>query len=308
MPDLTNPPILSPFGHATSGAASSVLALLLIYPLDTSRLLTEVRSILTKEGIAGFYAGLGPNLLNQLLSGFCYFFCSSLLRSRYRKLRRLPPSTLLSTSAELSLSALAGMLCQALTLPVSVIATRMQTDDLDERRSLSGTVCQILAEDGLAGLWRGFRPSMALCINPAITYGVFERLKSTILAASGGRQRSLSSTQAFVIAALSKSLATVVTYPYIMAKVRLQWRPSKKLLSDHGDAVVYRSTIEVLKKTWGLQGFSGLYQGMRVQIVKAVITQALLLMFKECFNLYIALLFHAIQKSTSRTSRLPKRS
>jgi hypothetical protein len=37
-----------------------------------------------------------------------------------------------------------------------------------------------------------------------------------------------SALQLFLIGALAKCVATILTYPYIMAKVRLQWRPPKQ--------------------------------------------------------------------------------
>ncbi|KAJ1919677.1 hypothetical protein H4219_001818 [Mycoemilia scoparia] len=311
---------LSPFGHATSGAASSVIALLLIYPLDTiktrlqvqtkkshrpspygllSSLANELSSILSEEGVEGLYAGLGSNLLNQMVTGFSYFFCHSLLHSRYYKSRGLRPNTRLSTATELVLGAVAGMLSQIFTLPVSVIATRQQTDAPSERKSIAQTTESIIQEDGILGLWRGFKPSMLLCVNPAITYGVFERLKSAVLdkrSANSKKATYLTSGEAFVIAAISKTLATVITYPYIMAKVRLQWKPSKQVVEECGGDVVYKSTMDVLGKTWNKSGIAGLYQGMQLQIFKAVLTQALLLMLKERLNLHTAMLFNAFKK------------
>ncbi|KAI8452022.1 mitochondrial carrier domain-containing protein [Phakopsora pachyrhizi] len=80
------------------------------------------------------------------------------------------------------------------------------------------TASEIVKDDGLSGLWRGLKPSLVLTINPAITYGSFERLKVAILGSDG----KMTAGKAFWIGALSKTLATIVTYPYIMAKVRLQ--------------------------------------------------------------------------------------
>jgi hypothetical protein len=35
----------------------------------------------------------------------------------------------------------------------------------------------INSEDGYSGLWRGLKASLVLCVNPAITYGAYQRLK-----------------------------------------------------------------------------------------------------------------------------------
>jgi hypothetical protein len=54
-----------------------------------------------------------------------------------------------------------------------------------------------------------------LTVNPAITYGVFERLKAVVLAREGRIGGRLSVGESFWIGVGSKTLATVVTYPYI---------------------------------------------------------------------------------------------
>lgn len=154
------------------------------------------------------------------------------MRSNYIKriTRKLPagsPIPALSTAAELLLGALAGALAQIFTIPVSVIAVRQQlahrslvkpspsqlqgvrTQTDNPANSFTGIAKQIIAEDGITGLWRGLKPSLVLTVNPAITYGVFERVKS-MLVMSGGAGR-FSPWTAFFIGAFSKSLATVVS-------------------------------------------------------------------------------------------------
>lgn len=110
----------------------------------------------------------------------------------------------LSTAIELLLGALAGGLAQIFTIPVSVIATRQQlaggnadstpaprqstsatassaaksvakVADLNDPESFLGVARDIMKKDGITGFWRGLKPSLVLTVNPAITYGVYER-------------------------------------------------------------------------------------------------------------------------------------
>ena len=67
---------------------------------------------------------------------------------------------------------------------------------------------EIIEEDGVAGLWLGIKPGLVLTVNPAITYGVYERVKSMVTLAKGSSK--LSPLMAFILGALSKTLATVV--------------------------------------------------------------------------------------------------
>jgi adenine nucleotide transporter 17 len=125
----------------------------------------------------------------------------------------------LSTAAELLLGAVAGALAQIFTIPVSVIATRQQvgrperSEKLDEEvdDSFLGVAREIVEEEGVTGLWLGIKPGLVLTVNPAITYGVFERVKSLILLARGDSSTKMGPWLSFLIGALSKTLATIVS-------------------------------------------------------------------------------------------------
>ena len=64
----------------------------------------------------------------------------------------------------------------------------------------------------MTGLWLGLKPGLVLTVNPAITYGMYERVKSVMLLAKGETNvnAKLSPWMAFTVGALSKALATVV--------------------------------------------------------------------------------------------------
>ncbi|KAJ3201268.1 ADP/ATP carrier protein [Entophlyctis luteolus] len=186
------------------------------------------------------------------------------------------------------MGALAGALSQVFTLPIAVITTRQQTAPHDERESFFATLQTILRDEGAVGLWKGFKASMVLCSNPAITYGLFERVKGIWIRRkiAAGASPTLGSLEVFVVGALSKTLATVVTYPYIMAKVRMQWSPPKSLTNlteIEQESFKYRDSIDVLKKVFATDGVAGWYKGMNTQIVKAVLCQAILFVSKEKF-------------------------
>jgi len=164
----------------------------------------------------------------------------------------------------------------------------------------------------VTGLWLGIKPSMVLTVNPAITYGVYERLKSILLlarAASGAADR-LTPGMSFLLGAFSKTLATIVTYPYIMAKVRIQARTSdpdveevEVLPGSSSRSVKARRTgaLGLLIKILNTEGFAGWYQGMSAQIIKAVLSQALLFVSKEQFEswaLAIMLLFSKLKSAS----------
>jgi hypothetical protein len=85
---------------------------------------------------------------------------------------------------------------------------RIQNTD----NSFLGVAREIIREEGVTGLWLGIKPGLVLTINPAITYGTFERVKSLILLAkaNAGSNDKLTPELSFLVGATSKTLATVV--------------------------------------------------------------------------------------------------
>lgn len=69
-------------------------------------------------------------------------------------------------------------MAQVLTIPVSVITTRQQTQLKRDKKGLFETGREVVnGEDGWTGLWRGLNASLVLVVNPAITYGAYQKLR-----------------------------------------------------------------------------------------------------------------------------------
>jgi hypothetical protein len=302
-------------------------------------MLAILAEILKKEGISGWFRGFGATMLNTFSMQYAYFFFYSFVRGSYisRLTKKLPPGSKvpqLSTAAELLLGAIAGALAQIFTIPVSVIATRQQvgrslrsapsaTPDSKSDPSAEGpeddsflTVAkEIIEEEGVTGLWLGIKPGLVLTVNPAITYGTFERVKGIILSARGnaGSNQKLTPLLSFLVGALSKTLATIVTYPYIMAKVRIQarsadvedaleeGRPVPLPHQKHHDTIhKHGGALHILARVWRQEGFSGWYQGMSAQVIKATLSQALLFMSKDQFEHYALVILALFTRISTR--------
>jgi hypothetical protein len=151
-----------------------------------------VVKIVRDEGPGGLYAGMTGCLIGVASQQFAYHYWYTLVRGLWltRVTRGAPPGT----PAELALGAVAGMLASIFTIPVAVVTTRQQTVPKNERKSLFGTAREVInGEDGWAGLWRGLKASLVLCINPSITYGATQRLR--VLLFKG--KKTLSPAEAF---------------------------------------------------------------------------------------------------------------
>lgn len=280
--------------------------------------------VLKTQGIGGFYRGFLASMLNTFSMQFAYFYWYMVVRKTYATKFHpkwigsgvsTPPSFNIVT--ELSLGALAGAIAQVFTIPISVVATRQQLDNSKTGgKSLTTTALEIIRDDGPTGLWKGLKPSLVLTVNPAITYGTFERLKLVFLGSEG----EMTPGKAFWMGALSKTLATVVTYPYIMAKVRLQAKYDTH--NSDGESQTkqnsnsqrrpskdrYSGAIDVLRQAYCEKGFSGWYQGMEAQIMKAVLSQALLFGIKNILEDYTVLILIIFSKfRRSQMSKLKNR-
>jgi Mitochondrial carrier protein len=228
------------------------------------------------------------SLIGVASTNFAYFYWYSVVRTLYMSSQKVakPPSTLI----ELSLGAVAGAIAQVFTIPVAVITTRQQTQGKSERKGLLATGRDVInSEDGWTGLWRGLKASLVLVVNPAITYGAYQRLKEILFPG----KINLRPWEAFrmshiapasllladspsVLGAISKSLATIATQPLIVAKVGLQSKPPP---SRNGKP--FKSFIEVMQFIVHNEGLLGLFKGIAPQIIKGLLVQGLLMMTKE---------------------------
>ncbi|KAK9461320.1 mitochondrial carrier domain-containing protein [Lipomyces oligophaga] len=296
--------ILPPWGYALSGAAGAVIANSIVYPIDIAKTKLQVQKnpkqidltnvdhysstldalvkIYKKGGPAALYTGLPGSLLGVASTNFAYFYWYGFIRSRYQKRH-----SQISTVMELIIGALSGALAQICTIPVSVVTTRQQTEDQPVPFLQTGK--DVIAEDGITGLWRGLKASLVLVVNPAITYGMYQRFRSIIFPT----KEILTPYQSFLLGALSKSMATVSTQPMIVAKVMTQSKPKpgEKRYNSFVDALVY------LAKHEGLQG---LFKGLYPQLSKGILVQGLLFMFRDQVELFILLLFRLVRNSRKK--------
>ena len=268
--------------------------------------LDAISKIFADEGVSGLYSGMTGALLGVASTNFAYFYWYSVVRTLYTTSQAIqkPPGTVV----ELSLGAVAGAIAQIFTIPVAVITTRQQTQPRGDKKGLFETGKEVVnSEDGYSGLWRGLKASLVLVVNPAITYGAYQRLRDLIFP---GRL-ALRPWEAFcrvflllpfslltyviVLGALSKSLATIATQPLIVAKVGLQSRPPPAR-----DGKPFKSFVEVMEYIIEHEGPLALFKGIGPQITKGLLVQGLLMMTKERMELLFVVLFAYLRQVRSK--------
>ena len=141
--------------------------------------LDAISKIVQDEGVIGLYNGIYGSLIGVGSTNFAYFYWYSVVRTLYLSSQKLPKPP--STAVELSLGALAGAIAQIFTIPVAVVTTRQQTQPKGEQKGLIDTGREVVnSDDGWTGLWRGLKASLVLVVNPAITYGAYQRLRTVL--------------------------------------------------------------------------------------------------------------------------------
>jgi len=199
---------------------------------------------------------------------------------------------------ELLVGALAGVFARFFTTPLSNLVTRKQTSGQHSADGKIASAADILRdiynEKGVTGFWSGYRSSILLTLNPSISYYLFELFKRTfppnsLAMGTSKPSKSHSSLETFLFAAVSKSIASTLTYPFILAKARMQVSERRNL-----------SPIRVLARIIKEEGYEGLFEGLPGQIIKGFWAQGFTLMFKERVGQAIIYLYLRLHRFRAR--------
>ena len=135
--------------------------------------------------------------------------------------------------------------------------------------SMLRCIMQMVSKGGVGALFKGLVPSLWLVSNPVVQYFTYERLRIAAVLFRG----SLQALDIFVIGALAKMAATVVTFPLQIAQVQ-----------------VYKSgkpTLRCLSDTVQANGLTGVYKGMAPKLSQTCLNAALMFLFYEKLEVVI---------------------
>ncbi|ETI47216.1 hypothetical protein L914_08238 [Phytophthora nicotianae] len=293
---------------ATAAGCGGFLSTSILYPLDTLKTRIQSGASLLPQDedvdaaapkknkqvalIKSLYKGIQYKALESSTSKFLYFYAYTMLAQMVAPKDGKP----IGTITDLGIGYLSELCHLPITMPMELVGTRMQTG------SESGSILQILRsivkESGIGGLYKGLGAYFVLCLQPAIQYTVFERLKGVYLRKFKQASQALGALEAFVLGAIARSIATLVLFPYIRAKVLMQ--SNKKKLSTAADqeqgqsntcAEPKKDTIaSTLQRVYTEEGPLALYRGLGPELTRGALSSALMLMIKEKIQMYIMLL------------------
>lgn len=217
-----------------------------------------------------------------------------------------------TVAESLLVAALAGMGNVLLTNPIWMVATRMQAMSRAKptqqqpgraappdvaaakaeagqagqeaepelppaRPSILAVARQVYLEFGLPGFWNGTAASLIMVINPTIQYALYEWLQTARAKLRRSAARP-SAAEVFLLSALAKTGATLLTYPMMNIKTRMYVaRRGEGGAGGAHHASILAAAAEILRK----EGPGGYYRGMRTKIVQSVLAAALLFVCKE---------------------------
>ncbi|VEU43256.1 unnamed protein product [Pseudo-nitzschia multistriata] len=236
-----------------------------------------LRCLLDLRDRGVLYKGVKPIVSTIFTSQFVFFFLHAYAK---RWLARVTNSGSVSNSPSLSLlsSCLAGVGNVLLTNPLWVTNMAI-VSGTTETQNLFREVLRLSRDHGLGHLWKGTGASLLLVSNPILQFVCYEQFKRKILegrgkTGPGGKARTtLGAAEAFAVAALAKTIATVGTYPLQLAQTLLR-------LAD-GDrsgerAARYEGTIDCLARLYRTNGAgcAAWFKGMRAKLLQTVLTAA----------------------------------
>lgn len=287
--------------EAISGCIGSIIALLSTYPLKSVYTLQATASessgkslgiigVILRYKLRGLYRGIGPNIFETAVSSSVYFGLYSRLKSLVIKARgesSREDKRSLQVVESLLVAAVSGAINQLLTLPASVVATRMLTSQKEgQELSILTVLHSIWTESGLRGFWSGIVPALVLVVNPAVQYLIYEQILRLMRRSKEARARSesevgakeaekdrstevrLTAVEIFIASSIAKLGATILTYPMIVVKARMQ---------SAGRGHV----LQVIRDVLRVDGLPGFFRGLRAKLLQAMLNSALLMTLKE---------------------------
>ncbi|XP_073156464.1 peroxisomal adenine nucleotide carrier 1-like [Henckelia pumila] len=283
--------------EAASGAVGALVSTTILYPLDTckSKYQAENRAshhqkyrhisdvlweAISSHQVLSLYQGLGTKNLQSFISQFVYFYGYSFFKRLYV---RESGSKSIGTAANLVIAAVAGACTAIITQPLDTASSRMQTSDFGKSKGL----WKSLTDDTWCRAFDGLGVSLLLTTNPSIQYTVFDQLKLRLMKNKTSKARddipspeALSAFSAFVLGAVSKCIATCLTYPAIRCKVMIQSAKDENV-EDGSKLKTHKTVPGICCAIWQREGLLGFFKGLQAQMLKTVLSSALLLMIKE---------------------------
>ena len=186
--------------------------------------------------LRGLYNGLAPSLMGNGVSWGGYFYVYENVKARMRS--RQNNGADLSSLDYMGAAAVSGATMVMLTNPIWLIKTRIQLQlpaaGEANYKGVFDAATRIVKDEGVLALYKGVGPALMLVSHGMVQFVVYENLKKAFpsyAALKKSSDKTVSVPERFVdssgylaFGAVSKMVASTVTYPVQVVKSRLQQR------------------------------------------------------------------------------------
>eukprot|EP01087_Luapelamoeba_hula_P020116 TRINITY_DN6797_c0_g1_i1.p1 TRINITY_DN6797_c0_g1~~TRINITY_DN6797_c0_g1_i1.p1 ORF type:complete len:293 (-),score=19.61 TRINITY_DN6797_c0_g1_i1:199-1077(-) len=250
--------------HLIAGSGSGLIASAATYPLDLVKTKLQVnnrqrgtfvstfRHVVITEGVRGLYRGLSPNLIGNGVAWGLYFY----MYQNIKKQLSGPERNELGPITYMIAGMVAGITVAALTNPIWVVKTRMQTQPYGHKNSytsFTNGMRRLWQEEGIRGFYKGWAPAFLGVTHGAVQVTVYDWMRKALsdymLYHDG--VVNMQPYHFTVMGCVSKLIASVATYPHQVLKSRLQQHPTP-----------YTGLVDCTIKTWQQEGLRGFYGGL----------------------------------------------
>jgi adenine nucleotide transporter 17 len=266
-----------------------------------------IRCILELASRGDLYKGVAPIITTTFISQFIFFFMNAYIK-RFIFHGSLGTTNKLFSSASskailsLTTSCLAGIGNVLLTNPLWVTNMAI-VNRKTETQNLVRELIGLIRARGWKHLWDGTGASILLVSNPIIQFFCYEQFKQlrldhlvqksklqpTNLMGGAAPKVELRVVETFLLAALAKAIATVLTYPLQLTQTLLRLGDGVDD-EDHCDAsqsaaIVtkkqqlqkhprYKGSYDCLYQLYRTKGITSWFTGMRAKMIQTVLTAA----------------------------------
>ena len=228
---------------------------------DDKGMIAYARALYEKEGMRVFFKGMETSAFQSSLEKALYFFAYTALKQIHAVVTKSPE---LGGLSNLLLGAAAEWAHLPVTLPVDAWTTKIQTTKDAPLKILLTMLSK------RENYYKGISAYALLCWKPSLQYTVYEQVKKAWVATRV--DKSLTAIEAFVLGMVARTIATVVVFPFVRAKVLMQTSSA-----EGGSTNVKDLLLEVYEK----DGMAGLFKGLGPELTRGIFSAALMLMIKE---------------------------
>ena len=240
---------------------SSIINQHKINSITFAGMLKIIKLIKDSEGIKGFFRGGGLSIMKTTF-GYCFFFTGlesmNYLSDKTEIFMYFPIFFIQFVNALMSKSLTAMFIS-----PVNVLKTRFEVVGNNEYRSISEGISKIFQNEGIRGFYKGLIPTI-MRDGPysGIQYTLYRGFLDIFNIFREKHENSKG--EIAVSAAISSSIAIMITYPFDNIRVRYMIYKGKS-----------RGLREVCREVYMGEGMIGFYKGYLPRLLKKICSAAL---------------------------------